>query len=130
MSKLEEEIKKSKFEKLTSPLLMYFIFNLIEESLFEVYGKNSSMKCLQSSIAIQKILKQFGIESKIHYGSCCFSLIEKKTKNFCWGGFWDKDHHVWLITEFEELIDFTISLVHLHPKIITKNDFEEIPPLW
>lgn len=130
MSKLKDEINISLNEKSCTPFLKYFVFGLIGKCLFKIYGQESSIKCLQSSISIQLILEKLGIKSRIYLGSCCFGMTEKNTRTFRWGGFWDGDHHLWLVSEFKELIDFTISLLHLHPSNVSTNGFDEIPPLW
>ncbi|ENM5895723.1 hypothetical protein NTH50_003915 [Vibrio mimicus] len=46
-----------------------------------------------------------------------------------WNGFWGDDHHVWLMTEFGELVDLTIKYLHLYP--VTKgNNQLEMPAIW
>jgi hypothetical protein len=43
--------------------------------------------------------------------------------------FWDKDHHYWLVSQFGDIIDLTISQLHLHPQ---KKREDQIPllPIW
>jgi len=131
MINLQSEINKSKEYKSTQKLLQDFVFSVVEESLTNVYGENYSIRCLQSSLGIQKILKEFGINSSIQIGSCCFSVVEGTNPyQIVWGGFWDKDHHVWLLSEYFEIIDFTVSKLHLHPFRNGKNLANPIPPIW
>jgi hypothetical protein len=76
------------------------------------------------------VLKKLGIESKLWTGAACFAVAYKSgVGQTGWGGFWDRDHHVWLVTEFMELVDLTISELHLHPAS-SRRDAEPIPPLW
>ena len=63
-------------------------------------------------------------------GAACFiEVAGVNPYRMTWGGFWDKDHHVWLTTEFHELIDLTISQLHLHPVAIDKR-YNNIPAIW
>jgi hypothetical protein len=45
-----------------------------------------------------------------------------------WAGFWDQDHHVWVESQGNELVDLSISQLHLHPRSTTTD--EPIPPIW
>ena len=131
MNRIDNEIEKSKKEKSITPFIKYLIFSILEDSLVEVYGSNYSMKCLQSSIATRELLNDLGFHSKLDYGSCCFSIVRGQYPyNLTWGGFWDKDYHIWVITEYHELVDFTISQMHLHPKLDLQVKIEPILPLW
>jgi hypothetical protein len=46
-----------------------------------------------------------------------------------WHGFWGDDHHVWLVTEFGELVDLALSQLHLHPSS-KRPDSLPIPAIW
>lgn len=131
MTNLDKDIIKTKENKSSGKLLRNFVFSVIEEALINTYGENYSMRCLQSSLGVQKILNDFGIKSNIQIGSCCFSIVNGTNPyEVNWGGFWDKDHHVWLISEFFEIIDFTISKFHLHPCRKDKKELQQIPAIW
>lgn len=125
------EIKKSKDEKSVTDFLKRFILSIVELALMDVYGDNYSTRCLQSSIGIKKLLEDFGINSKLIEGACCFSNIKGSNPYMCsWAGFWDKDHHIWLITEFFEIVDFTISKLNQHPSFVHNENVQSIPVLW
>lgn len=40
-----------------------------------------------------------------------------------------QDHHIWLTTEYDELVDLSISHCHRHPRS-RRTDGIPMPPLW
>lgn len=129
--KLCNEVMISRNNKSTSIFLKRFILSIIEEALIDVYEENYSTRCLQSSLGIQKLLNEFGIVSKLFEGSCCFPNVKGENPyDFFWGGFWDNDHHIWLQSEFFEIIDFTITKLNQHPKSINNQNVHSIPVIW
>jgi hypothetical protein len=127
---LQKQVQKSRRERRTTQFLRRFVFSVVDQALHEHYGKDYPEKCLQSSAAIQSVLSKLGIESKLWTGAACLAQAYKTApEQTGWGGFWDRDHHVWLVTEFMELVDLTISELHLHPAS-SRRDAEPIPPLW
>lgn len=62
-------------------------------------------------------------------GAVCAAEVFREPGVAAWGGFWDKDHHIWLATEFYEYVDLSISQLHLHPRR-RRTDAIPIPPLW
>jgi hypothetical protein len=128
---IPDAIAKSKYNKGLDETLKRFILSIVDEALINVYGPNYSTRCLQSSIGVQKILTDFGIKSKLQLGACCFSIVKgNQPYQVSWGGFWDKYHHVWLITEFFELVDFTISKLHQHPSQVSDEIVHPLPVIW
>lgn len=128
---LNIQVEKSKSAKFTSPFLRTLIFQIVDSALTEHYGKNYSTCCLQSSAAINQLLKRFGISSRIITGAfCTIEVYKQKNKiGWEWGGFWDKDHHIFVISENSDLIDLTISQLHLHPQS-NKKKYLPILPIW
>lgn len=127
---IQKQAQKSRRDRHTSQFLRRFVFSVVDEALHEHYGGDYPQKCLQSSVGIQLVLKKLGIESKLWTGAACFAQAYKNAPaQTGWAGFWDRDHHVWLVTEFMELVDLTISELHLHPSS-SRRDAEPIPPLW
>lgn len=127
---LQKQVQKSRRDRHTSQFLRRLVFSIVDEALHEHYGKDYPQKCLQASVGIQLVLKKLGIESKLWTGAVCFAQAYKNGLGQTgWAGFWDRDHHVWLMTEFMELVDLTISELHLHPAF-SRRDAEPIPPLW
>lgn len=101
MTILDKDVIESKGNKSSGKVLQNFIFSVVEEALISVYEENYSIRCLQSSLGIQRTLNKFGINSKIQVGACCFPIVSGiNPYQISWGGFWDKDHHVWLISDF------------------------------
>jgi hypothetical protein len=127
---LQKQIQKSRREGRTSPFLRRLVFSVVDQALHEHYGADYPQKCLQSSVGIQLVLGKLGIESKLWMGAACFAQAYRNSPGKTgWAGFWDRDHHVWLVTEFAELVDLTISELHLQP-LSRSGDAEPIPPLW
>jgi hypothetical protein len=127
---LQKQVQKSRRERRTSSFLRRLVFSVVDQTLHDHYGGDYPQKCLQSSVGIQLVLGKFGIESKLWMGAACFAQAYRNSPGKTgWAGFWDRDHHVWLVTEFAELVDLTISELHLHP-LSRSGDAEPIPPLW
>ena len=87
------------------------------------------MKCLQCFVAIKQLLHEFGVESRLWVGAVCEAEVFEEAGWIGWGGFWDQDHHIWLVTEFAEFVDLSISQLHLHPRR-RRSDGIPIPPIW
>ncbi|SFR37995.1 hypothetical protein SAMN04488073_0110 [Marinobacter gudaonensis] len=127
---IKKQIEKSKRERRTSDFLRRLIFFVVEKSLIEHYGDDYSMKCLQSSVVISKILNDLGIKSREFVGAVCVSQVFKdSTRLPSWNGFWGEDHHAWTITEYGEVVDLTISALHAHPMSKEYNQVP-MPPVW
>lgn len=113
----------------TTPMLRHIIATAVTRSARLVYGKTFATKCLQSSAAVKQLLKRVGINSQMIAGAVCFLRVDARSgKPNTWSGFWGSDHHVWLLTEFEELVDLSISALNDHPM----TSLPEIAPpaLW
>jgi hypothetical protein len=71
-----------------------------------------------------------GIAATLFTGAVCFAEVFKEEDSVVgWSGFWDKDHHVWAVTEFGELVDLTVSELHLHPAS-KRRDAVPVPAVW
>ena len=102
----------------------------MEKSLIEHYGDEYSMRCLQSSVVISRILNDLGIKSREFFGAVCVSQVfEDSNRMSSWNGFWGDSHHVWTITEYNELVDLSIGAIHAHPKS-KEHKQVPMPPLW
>jgi len=60
---------------------------------------------------------------------CAAAIYAGPPPAYGWSGFWGNDHHIWVVTEYGELIDLTIAQLHLHPVWI-RDDTYPIPALW
>lgn len=134
LSMTEDEIKEhvvlSKANGQTTHALREYILGVVAEALSRHYDGNYSMRCFQSSILIKDILDDLGIRSQIVSGAVCLPCVMGvQPYRLTWKGFWDVDHHIWLMTEFYEVVDLTISQLHLHP-INLEPDTHAIPPFW
>lgn len=121
---------QSKRNKITSPFLRKLIFSVVEKTLRNHYGSGYSERCLQSSVSIRKLLEKFDIKSKEYCGAVCVSqAFDDEHKRPSWNGFWDNNHHVFLVTEFCEVVDLTINALHLHP--MSNQDAQApVPSVW
>jgi len=71
-----------------------------------------------------------GISASIWGGAVCFAEAFQRPPHYnAFGGFWDKDHHVWAVTQFTEVVDFTISQMNLHPAN-SRPDTIPVPAVW
>lgn len=128
-----DEIKpyldEDKARGVTTPIIRHLIATTVSRSARSVYGKAFSTKCTQSSAAVKHLLSRVGIKSQLIAGAVCYLRVEAKTgKSNMWSGFWGQDHHAWVYTEFEELVDISISALNEHPS----TTIPELPPpaLW
>jgi hypothetical protein len=127
---LKKQMKKSHAEGRTTHFLRRLVFSIVDKALLEHYGPEYPLKCLQASVGVQLVLDSFGIQSRLFTGAVCFAQVyEGDETALGWGGFWDQDHHVWVVTEFRELVDLTIAKLHLHP-VLSRPDAIPIPALW
>lgn len=127
---IPEELAISREDNRVSIQLVLWIVSIMYRALNEVYGANYSDLCSQSSLCIKHILDRIGIGSGIYRGDVCFRMAYKDDPSVQkWEGFWDPQYHVWVMTEFKELIDITISHLHLHPAS-SRDDALPIPIIW
>lgn len=127
---LKKQISKAHSVSRTPNFLRRLTFLVVEEVLLEHYKDSFSMRCLQSSIAISHILSGFGIKNKIFTGDLCISQVfEDSYRSPSWNGFWGNDHHIWVCTEFDELIDLTVKFLHIHPNSLNNRQVQ-VPAIW
>ncbi|HIF9244650.1 TPA: hypothetical protein ACX6Q3_003313 [Photobacterium damselae] len=127
---LDKQAIKAQNERRTPNFLRRLCFTVVENVLRQHYSDSYSMRCLQASLAIASILKKVGIRSQAYTGEVCVSQVFLDNRIApSWNGFWGDDHHVWLMTEFGELIDLTIKYLHLHPAT-RGNKQLEMPAIW
>ena len=127
---IKKQIEKSKCDRKTSPFLRRLVFYVVNGSLRQYYSEDHPIKCLQASVAIEHLLNKLDIKSRLYTGGVCVPQVYKN--NSCtvgWNGFWGEDHHVWVLTEFGELIDLSINSLHLHPMSQAREQ-EPVPAIW
>ena len=128
-SNIENHAKISKQTGRTTFLLSQLAFTIVDNVLIAHYGESDCMKCLQSSIGLQMVLSKFGINSILWGDAVCVAEVCSSSHYLGWGGFWDRDHHVWLISNFNELVDLTISKLYRHPSR-SRKDLSQMPAIW
>lgn len=127
---LASQVRESKAGKNTPLPLRQLVLLVVHRALTAHYGGNYSIRCLQASHATQYLLSKLGIVSRIVEGDfCCASAYASIPDAIVWSGFWDKDHHYWVYTEFAEVVDLTIRQSHKHPAKPRKDGFE-VPAFW
>lgn len=130
-STITAEVAKTHAQKATTDILKKLILSSVDETAERHYGSHYATKCLQTSSAIKCILTDIGIRSKLWLGHlCCAEVCVKNGQNVVyWGGFCEEAHHVWLYTEFGELVDLSISQLHRHPANLQVGGLP-IPAIW
>ncbi len=127
---IKNELSASRENGGTSIVLVAWIVSIMDRALNEVYGSNYSDLCAQSSMCVKHLLDRIGIRSRTYSGDVCFKMTYKgDTTIRRWEGFWGTEHHVWVMSEFREIIDLTISHLHLHQNSF-RNDTLPIPVIW
>lgn len=126
---LKLEIKNAKKYKRTSIELKKYFLTLTHNVLIKHYGENYSDKCLQSSLAIKYLLACSGIKSVLVLGAVCMPVSSRQFGDFGWQGFWDQNHHHWIVNEYGEMIDLTIHQINRHPQSMNINRYDP-PPVW
>jgi hypothetical protein len=124
---IKKQVAKSRHSGRTTPFLRRLVLQLVDETLTTHYGPNYHSQCLQGSVAVQAILNQLGFRSVVVTGEACFAAVAPGYLS--WGGFWGNDHHMWVVAELDEVIDLTVTKLHLHPSG-SRGDFEPIPAIW
>jgi hypothetical protein len=123
-----KQVELSKARGLCTTDLKKVIFTSVSEALQLVYGQEKSMRCVESSVAIKTLLKRLGIESFLIKGS--LRTIEiLNGGSIRESGFWGENHHFWVMSQFAEIVDLTVSYLHLHPASYEKAAIPH-PPVW
>jgi hypothetical protein len=126
---LKKQVARSKHDRRTTPFLRRLIFSVVDREARRRYAANYCMRCFPCSAAIAMLLKQIGIQSGIVAGAFCIAEVFDDPRHLSWGGFWDRDHHVWVMTEFGEVIDLSVSQLHRHPRS-ARDDAIATPAIW
>lgn len=126
---LKKQVERSKRRRRTTPFLRRLIFSVVDNEARRRYADKYCMRCFQCSAAIVMLLKHLGIQSSMVAGAFCIAEVFDDVRDLRWGGFWDRDHHVWAMSEFGEVIDLSIGQLHRHPRG-TRDDAIPTPPIW
>ena len=125
---IDRQIEKSAAGKRTTPFLRRLVFQTVDVVSRSHYAKDYSMKCVQTAAATKMLLAKMGIDSRLTMGAVCFPKILWGGQFAGWTGFWDADHHVWIETEFNEIVDLSMSQLHDHPRTIERE--MQTPAIW
>ncbi len=125
---IQSQIDKTREVERTALFLQHLVIQIVDETARAHYAEDYSMKCLQTSAAVQHLLKKIGIKSTLIAGAACFAKVGLDGKLTGWTGFWGDDPHVWLQTEFHEIVDLSISELHQHPR--TRTPELPLPAIW
>lgn len=126
---LKKQVDRSKRDYRTAPFLRRLIFSVVEHEARRRYATKYCMRCFRCSAAIVMLLKHLGIQSGMVAGAFCIAEVCGDIRDLRWGGFWDRDHHVWAMSEFGEVIDLSIGQLHRHPRA-TRDGAIPTPPIW
>lgn len=116
-------------QRSTDPGVARWVLSLAHRALVEVYGTDYSVRSLQASECIRRLLDRLEIKSVVWAGMLCVARVYPDLGEVGWAGFWGDDPHVWLVTEFGELVDLTVSQLHQHPAF-QRADSPPVPALW
>lgn len=126
---IKKQVEKATRVAATPPVLRSLVFSVVDQMAQEHYGSQYPLKCLQTAAATQQLLATMGIRSTLWCGAVCFAEVFDEASDVSWGGFWGEDHHVWVITEFKEYVDLSISRLHQHPNS-RRTDGVPVPAVW
>lgn len=102
----------------------------VDRALTVRYGDNASLRCYQSSLGIQQLLRRYGIASDLIHGVVCMpERCDQEGRRLCWGGYFGEDHHVWVRTARRELVDLSITRMHKRP-IASARHSAPVPAFW
>jgi hypothetical protein len=127
---IEQQLAHSKGQRQTTDFIRQFVFTVVDRALCDHYGSNYSIRCMQSTFGILDVLSELGIKGRAWGGAVCVAGVTTSNPfEINWHGFWGDDHHIWAVTEHMELIDLTISQLHVHPAS-TDRRYEPMPAIW
>lgn len=126
---IELQVAKSRAGKRTTPFLRRLVAGTVDEVARLHYAEAYPTKCVQTSIAVQRLLGRLGIASRVWLGAFCAAEVFENPNVAGWGGFWGDDHHAWTTTEFYELVDLPVGEMTKHPRS-ARSDGIPMPPLW
>tara|TARA_R110002124_G_scaffold264235_1_gene430802 strand:- start:2740 stop:3522 length:783 start_codon:yes stop_codon:yes gene_type:complete len=126
---IKAQVAKAISQRRTPAFLRRLVAQAVDATAREHYGATYSTKCLQASKALQTALKRFGIGSRLWMGAFCSAEIYETSSHDTWGGFWGAEHHVWLVTDFCELVDLSIAELPRHPNQ-KHADGVAMPAIW
>lgn len=126
---LQKQVLRSRETGKTTPFLARLALQVVSQAVTERYTTTRSIRCLQASCGIERVLSRLGIRAHLFGDAFCIVRLFRDPRVVMWGGFWGQDHHVWVSTEFHEIVDLGVSWLHEHPKS-TRNDAWPIPAIW
>lgn len=124
------QVQESIRARSTTGALRQLILHVVHRALVAHYGVNYAIRCLQACCGVQLLLTKLDLQSTIWEGAlCCAHGCSARPDIVSWGGFWDRDHHYWLATQFYEIVDLTIRHSHKHPAR-SRDDGFQVPAFW
>lgn len=127
-TELSELINAGRDAGQTPPLVRELILSAVDRAARRVYREDYPVKCAQTAGAICRLLEKVGIRQQLWLGAVCLTQVSSAGELIGWNGFWGSDHHAWVQTEFNELVDLSISQLHSHP--ISSHSQAPVPALW
>lgn len=127
-NEIDEQVAEWRVQSQTAPFIQHLTLQIVDEAARSHYLNDYPMKCLQTAGGIQHILHKLGITAQLYAGAVCFTKIDPSGKFVGWTGFWGADHHIWLHTEFNEIVDLSASQLHNHP--LTQGEELPLPAIW
>jgi hypothetical protein len=134
---IQSELAQSFEHRQTTGPLRRLVLSIVDRAARRHYGETYPTRCVQTATVISLLLEQFGIESQVWGGA--FSYPERlkviatagsgALASPAWGGFWGENHHAWVVTEFCELVDLSVSQSHADLRHGDDRP-HQIPAIW
>lgn len=120
--------RRSKSRGRTTDLLRHVAFSIVDQALRAHYGTDYGDRCVQAALGVAKVLGLAGVETFFLHGTLSMPIRFDPASGPVIGGFWgDGGTHTWVVTEFKELVDLTISHFTKNPR---RGYGASPPPFW
>ena len=126
---LRSLIGEAQAARLTPLFVRRLLFAVADLALRKEFGNTFAERTLESALAVKMLLKQFEIEADPFLVDVCYANLYEGTGEYGWSGFWDKEDHIILVTQFGEIVDLPVSRRHEHPDN-RRTDALPIPAVW
>lgn len=126
---LRSLIPESEAAKLTPNFVRQLTFAVVDLALRKEFGNTFAERTMEAALAVKLLLKQFEIEADPFIVDVCYAQVYENSKEYGWSGFWDKEEHIILVTQFGEIVDLPVSRRHEHPDN-RREDALPIPAIW
>jgi hypothetical protein len=126
---LKSLVPEAKAARLTPLIARRLLFAVTDLALRKEFGNTFAERTLEAALGVKMLLKQFEIEADPFLVDVCYANLFEGSTEYGWSGFWDKEDHIILVTQFGEIVDLPVSRRHEHPDN-RREDALPIPAVW